>query len=75
MYEVFVNEDNKVIESGNILFANLILTGEDNSLYYFDKDGDTGHYDKNEEHLKSINENTNQWCKIIISIWNEKASN
>ena len=47
MYEVFVNEDNKVIESGNILFANLILTGEDNSLYYFDKDGDTGHYDKN----------------------------
>ena len=24
MYEVFVNEDNKVIESGNILFANLI---------------------------------------------------
>ena len=36
MYEVFVDEKNKIIETGNILFANLILSGEDNSLYYFD---------------------------------------
>ena len=27
------------IETGNILFANLILSGEDNSLYFFDKEG------------------------------------
>ena len=47
MYEVFINEKNKVIETGNILFANLILTGEENSLYYFDKEGSDGHYDKN----------------------------
>ena len=47
MYEVFVDEKNKIIETGNILFANLILSGEDNSLYYFDKQGSTGHYDKN----------------------------
>ncbi len=47
MYEVFVDEKAKVIETGNILFANLILTGEDNSLYYFDKEGSNGHYDKN----------------------------
>ena len=38
MYEVFINEKNKVIETGNILFANLILTGEEKSLYYFDKE-------------------------------------
>jgi murein DD-endopeptidase MepM/ murein hydrolase activator NlpD len=47
LYEVFVDKDQKVIETGNILFANLILSGEDNSLYYFDKKGSIGHYDKN----------------------------
>ena len=47
MYEVFVDENGKKIETGNILFANLILSGEDNSLYYFDIEGSLGHYDKN----------------------------
>ena len=47
MYEVFVDEKNKVIETGNILFANLILSGEENSLYHFDGKGSVGHYDKN----------------------------
>ena len=46
MYEVFVDEKKKIIETGNILFANLILSGEDNSLYYFDQQGSRGHYDK-----------------------------
>ena len=43
MYEIFVDE-NKIIETGNILYANLILSGEDNSLYYFDKDKSSGHF-------------------------------
>ena len=47
MYEAFMDEDKKVIETGNILFANLILNGEDNSLYFFNKEGSIGHYDKN----------------------------
>src|SRR6056300_1744610 len=47
MYEVFTDENGKTIETGNILFANLILSGEDNSLYYFDQEGSIGHYDKN----------------------------
>jgi murein DD-endopeptidase MepM/ murein hydrolase activator NlpD len=47
MYEVFVDEKNKVIETGEILFANLKLSGQDNSLYYFDKENFEGHYDKN----------------------------
>jgi len=38
MYEIFLDENKKTIETGNILFANLILSGEDNSLYYFDKE-------------------------------------
>ena len=47
MYEVFLNEDKKIIETGEILFANLKLSGQDNSLYYFDHQGSEGHYDKN----------------------------
>ena len=47
MYEVFVNKDNKVIETGEILFANLKLSGKDNALYFFDKKEAKGHYDKN----------------------------
>ena len=47
MYEVFINENKKIIETGDIIFANLILSGEDNSLYYFDDKKSAGHYDKN----------------------------
>ena len=35
MYEIFLNEKNEIIETGEI-FANLKLSGKDNSLYYFD---------------------------------------
>ena len=47
MYEVFIDDNGKEIEPGEILFANLNLSGEDNSLYYFDGKGSEGHYDKN----------------------------
>jgi murein DD-endopeptidase MepM/ murein hydrolase activator NlpD len=47
MYEVFIDKNNKVIETGEILFANLKLSGQNNSLYYFDKENAEGHYDKN----------------------------
>ena len=52
MYEIFIDENKKIIETGNILYANLILSGEDNSLYYFDKNGSIGHYDKNGKSIK-----------------------
>ena len=52
MYEVYLDDKKKVIETGNILFSNLKLTGEDNSLYYFDKKGSEGHYDKNGKSIK-----------------------
>jgi murein DD-endopeptidase MepM/ murein hydrolase activator NlpD len=42
-----LDKNNKIIESGVILYANLKLSGQDNSLYYFDKEGSEGHYDKN----------------------------
>jgi murein DD-endopeptidase MepM/ murein hydrolase activator NlpD len=47
MYEVFIDNKNKIIQTGEILFANLKLSGQDNSLYYFDKKNAQGHYNKN----------------------------
>ena len=52
MYEIFIDENNKIIEVGNILFANLILSGVNNSLYYFDDIKSSGHYDKNGKSIK-----------------------
>ena len=52
MYEVFHNDKNEIIETGEILFANLKLSGQDNGLYYFDKEGSEGHYDKNGKSVK-----------------------
>ena len=37
IYEVFVDENGKIFENGNILYANLILRGQYNQLYYFQK--------------------------------------
>ena len=45
MYEIFIDETGKSIETGNILFANLKLSRKNNPLYYFDKKGSEGHYD------------------------------
>ena len=52
MYEIFTDNDNKIYSTGNILFANLNLSGENNSLYYFDKEGSEGHYDQNGKSIK-----------------------
>jgi len=52
LYEIFLNEKDEFVETGEILFANLKLSGQDNSLYYFDKDGSEGHYDKNGKSVK-----------------------
>jgi len=47
MYEVFQDDNGKIFETGNIIFADLKLSGTNNSLYYFDKKGSEGHYDQN----------------------------
>tara|TARA_Y100001936_G_scaffold248273_1_gene295763 strand:- start:99 stop:1385 length:1287 start_codon:yes stop_codon:yes gene_type:complete len=52
LYEIFLNEKSEFVETGDILFANLNLSGQDNSLYYFDKNGSEGHYDKNGKSVK-----------------------
>ena len=52
MYEVFLNQKKEMVETGEILFANLKLSGQDNSLYFFNKEGSEGHYDKNGKSVK-----------------------
>ena len=52
MYEAFIDDNGKIIETGDILFANLKLSGQNNSFYYFDKKGSEGHYDKNGKSVK-----------------------
>ena len=48
IYEIFQDEDNKIFETGKIIFANLILSGQENSLYLFiDKKKNGEHYDLN----------------------------
>ena len=46
MYEVFIDDNKKILETGEILFANLKLSGKDKSLYFFDYNQSKGHYDK-----------------------------
>jgi murein DD-endopeptidase MepM/ murein hydrolase activator NlpD len=52
MYEAYKNDNGKIIETGNILYANLKLRGQNNSLYFFDSKGSEGHYDKNGRSVK-----------------------
>ena len=52
MYEVFEDDSGKILETGNIIFADLKLSGVNNSFYYFDKKGSKGHYDKNGKSVK-----------------------
>ena len=46
MYEVFKDENKRIIETGEILFANLKLSGKNKPLYFFDSKNSRGHYDK-----------------------------
>ena len=52
MYEIFEDDDGKIFQTGNIIFSNLTLSEVKNPLYYFDKKGSEGHYDKNGRSVK-----------------------
>ena len=52
LYEIFIDDTGKTIETGNILFANLKLSRKNNPLYYFDKKGSEGHYDMSGKSVK-----------------------
>ena len=52
LYEVYLNEKNEIVENGEIIFANLILNGIENRLYFFGKPNFEGHYDQNGKSIK-----------------------
>ena len=52
LFEIFKDDNGRVIETGEILFANLKLSGSNNSLYFFNEEGSIGHYDKNGKSVK-----------------------
>ncbi len=52
VYEVLVDKNNEIYGNGNILYANLMLSGQNNQLYYFQKKNLIGHYDENGKSIK-----------------------
>tara|TARA_B100000029_G_scaffold495643_1_gene560871 strand:+ start:134 stop:1462 length:1329 start_codon:yes stop_codon:yes gene_type:complete len=52
MYEVFQDDKQRILETGKILYANMVLRGQKNELYYFDHDKFEGHYDKSGKSAK-----------------------
>ena len=52
IYEDYINEKKEIIETGNIIFANLILQGKEHPLYFFlTKDG-YDHFDETGQSIK-----------------------
>ena len=54
VYEQFKNDENKTVEFGNILYANLILQGRSLELYFFnsEKDKISDHFEPNGQSIK-----------------------
>ncbi len=52
IYELYEDENKKIYNTGNILFADLILSNQSNAFYYFNKKGEEGHYDLNGKSVK-----------------------
>ncbi len=46
VYETFLDSNNKVLDTGKILYANLILQGKENDLYIFKTKDGYEHFDK-----------------------------
>ena len=52
IYEVFEDDNKKIIETGKIVFANMILRRQENELYFFENKKKEGHYNKNGKSAK-----------------------
>ena len=46
IYETFLDENKKIVETGNIIYANLILQGRENPLYIFKTKEGYEHFDE-----------------------------
>ena len=52
VYETFLDSNNNIVETGNILYANLILQGKENELYIFKSKNVLEHFDENGKSVK-----------------------
>ena len=52
VYESFHDEEDKLFETGKIIFTNLVLTSQENPLYLFIDKKNEGHYDPNGKSVK-----------------------
>ena len=52
IYEVFEDDDKKIFNTGNIIFADLNLSNQSNAFYYFNDNGNDGHFDINGKSVK-----------------------
>ncbi|MBC8295380.1 MAG: peptidoglycan DD-metalloendopeptidase family protein [Pelagibacterales bacterium] len=52
VYETFLDSDNKVLDTGKILYANLILQGKENDLYIFKTKDGYEHFDSTGKSIK-----------------------
>ena len=52
IYEAYLDSKNKIVETGNILFANLNLQGKDFKLYIFKSEDKFEHFDKYGKSIK-----------------------
>ena len=52
IYEVFEDDNKKIFNTGNIIFADLNLSNQSNAFYFFDDNGAEGHYDINGKSVK-----------------------
>ena len=52
IYEVFEDDNKKIFNTGNIIFADLNLSNQSNAFYFFNDGGEKGHYDINGKSVK-----------------------
>ena len=52
IYETFIDENNEVFSTGEIIYANLVLRGQTNQLYFYPNKKSRGHYDENGKSIK-----------------------
>ncbi len=52
LYEKYLNDKNEIVNTGNIVFANLILQGREYPLYLFKSENKYDHYDNRGQSIK-----------------------
>ena len=52
IFENYLNDKNEIIETGKILFANLILQGREHPLYFFENKNISDHFDENGQSIR-----------------------